>query len=145
MKRFIICMVLTLITITLATVMTGCDYKKQPSKVTTVDSVDVTTTIHEDTISPQEAAINMLQFQQILQEDFIMDSTFRQLPKELVTFISMRNPKFTNYDLTKEDLKRKQVYDSQLQDFKDLLKFNQPDSIPKKAKEDTPTSSDTAI
>ena len=94
-------MVLTLITIALTTVMTGCDYKKQPSKVTTVDSVDVTTTICEDTISPQEAAINMLQFQQILQEDFIMDSTFRQLPKEIVTIISMRNPEFTNMTLLK--------------------------------------------
>lgn len=144
MKRFIICMVLVLITVTLATVMTGCDYKKQPREVTTVDSVEVTTIV-EDTLSPEEAAINMLQFQQIIQEDHKYDSTFRSMPKEIVTIIAMRHPEFSNYDLTKEYLNRKEFYDSQLQDFKDLLKFNKPDSIPAKTKEDTPTSSDTAI
>lgn len=144
MKRFIICMVLMLITFTLATIMTGCDYKKQPREVTIVDSTYVTT-FEEDTLTPQQAAVNMLQFQQILQEDHMYDSVFRQLPKEIITIISMKNPHFSNYDLTKEYLRHKEFYDSQLSDYKKLMEFNKPDSIPIQAKEDTPTSSDTAI
>lgn len=133
MKRFTIISIITVFTLCLAMIATCCTNKE--SKQEKIKPVIVDTFVY----TPEQAACEMLQ----LQDDIIyrnnIDSTFRQMPEDIIVRIMLKHPIWTIEDVVHEYINNKERYDGDRDDFEKIKRFHNPDTIPTQAKPDVST------
>lgn len=133
MKRFTLTVLITVFTVCLAMIATCCTNKKSRTKQ--IEPVMVDTFVY----TPEQAAYEMLQ----LQNDIIyrnnIDSTFRQMPEDIIIRIMLKHPTWTIEDVVHEYINNKARYDGDRDDFEKIKRFHNPDTIPTQAKPDVPT------
>lgn len=124
MKRFYLICLLSTMVIAIATI-TGCRETKKEYNLENVytDSID---TIQ---VNPQMVANQMLEQKEFMNQCYIIDSVFRQMPDEIIVTISLKNPDYSYSDITTEYLKRKKEYDEWYKKYFEIEKFkNHPDT-----------------
>lgn len=133
MKRFTIIAFVTVFTICLAIIATCCTNKRPEPQ--TIEPVIVDTFVY----TPEQAACEMLQLQDDLIYRNTIDSTFRQIPEDIIVRIMLKHPVWTIEDVVHEYINNKEQYDGDRDDFEKIKRFHNPDTIPTKAKADLPT------
>ena len=134
MKRFTIVTLMTVFIMCLALIATCCTNKRP--ELPTVESEEIVDTF---VYTPEQAACEMLQLQDDIIYRNMIDSTFRQMPEDIIIRIMLKHPTWTIEDVVHEYINNKKRYDEDKSDFEKIKKFKNPDTIPTKAKADLPT------
>lgn len=128
MKRFALIAIMTVFTVCLTMIATCCTNKNTEPKV--IKPVIVDTFIY----TPEQAACEILQ----LQDDMIyrntIDSTFRQMPEDIIVRITLKHPTWTIEEIVNEYINNKIRYDGDRADYEKIKRFQNPDTIPTKTK-----------
>lgn len=132
MKRFVLITMMTVFTVCLAMIATCCTNKKPEPQV--IEPVMVDTFVY----TPEQAACEMLQLQDDIIYRNMIDSTFRQMPEDIIIRIMLKHPTWTIEDVVHEYINNKKRYDEDKYDFEKIKKFRNPDTISTKAKADLP-------
>lgn len=132
MKRFALIAFMTVFTVCLAIITTCCTNKE--SKQQKIEPVMVDTFVY----TPEQAACEMLQLQDDLIYRNTIDSTFRQIPEDIIVRIMLKHPVWTIEDVVHEYINNKEQYDGDRDDFEKIKRFHNPDTIPMQAKPDVP-------
>ena len=100
----------------------------------------------EETVTPHQAAENMLMVREQYIWDHACDSVFRVMPEKIIIYITLNNPEFGVWDIGNEYLLKKELYDKLNEDVMLIDNFkkqqnnnNGPDSIPEKPEPNTKT------
>lgn len=113
--------------------VTGCknprERQPEPPVITDIDTLIVT---------PEDAAKEMLEMQDEMIYCWTIDSTFRQMPEEIVIRIALNHPHYSIVELVNEYINNKERYDIDRQDYNKIKKFNTPDTVPNKPEPDEP-------
>ena len=134
MKRFALIAMMTVFTVYLAMIATCCTNKNTEPPV--IEPVMVDTFVY----TPEQAACEILQ----LQDDMIyrnaIDSTFRQMPEDIIVRITLKHPTWAIEEIVNEYINNKTRYDEDRADYEKIKQFHNPDTIP-----NTQTKSDIPI
>lgn len=133
MKKFTIIVFVTVFTVCLAMIATCCTNKRPEPQ--TIEPVIIDTFVY----TPEQAACEMLQLQDDLIYRNTVDSTFRQMPEDIIVRIMLKHPVWTIEDVIHEYINNKERYDGDRDDFEKIKRFHNPDTIPTQAKPDVPT------
>lgn len=133
MKRFALIAFMTVFTVCLAMIATCCTNKE--SRTEQIKPVMVDTFVY----TPEQAACEMLQLQDDMIYHNMIDSTYRQMPRDIISRIVLNHPSWTIEEVVWEYINNKKEYDKDRSDFEKLRKFQNPDTILTQAKPDVPT------
>ncbi len=133
MKRFALIAFMTVFTVCLAIITTCCTNKE--SRQQKIEPVMVDTFVY----TPEQAACEMLQLQDDMIYRNMIDSTYRQMPRDILSRIVLNHPSWTIEEVVWEYINNKNEYDKDRSDFEKLRKFQNPDTIPTQSKPDVPT------
>ena len=134
MKRFAIISLLTVFTMCLSIIATCCTEKpKPPVKQEQIEMVD--TFVY----TPEQAAYEMLQLQDDMIYHNTIDSTFRQMPEDIILRIMLKHPAWTIEDVVCEYINNKEKYDEDRSDYEKIKRFHNLDTISTQTKQDVPT------
>lgn len=133
MKRFALTAIMTVFTVYLAIIATCCTNKNTEPQV--IKPVIVDTFIY----TPEQAACEILQLQDDMIYHNTIDSTFRQMPEDIVVRITLKHPQWTIEEIVNEYINDKARYDGDRADYEKIKRFQNPDTIPTQAKQDVPT------
>lgn len=128
MKRFTFIAIMTVFTVCLTMIATCCTNKNTEPKA--IKPVIVDTFVY----TPEQAACEILQLQDEMIYRNTIDSTFRQMPEDIVVRITLKHPTWTIEEIVNEYINNKTRYDGDRADYEKIKQFQNPDTISTKTK-----------